>query len=100
MFLLYGPAILMQKLFSNIILSGIINGVSQLSTIPFLFSVNSNVNRREGLMAMFGLMAVFTFAQGLLPSSQAGASVLLLVLFFVARFFINLNSNFFVCVIN
>lgn len=100
MFLLYGPAILMQKLFSNIILSGIINGVSQLSTIPFLFSVNSNVNRREGLMAMFGLMAVFTFAQGLLPSSQTGASLVLLVLFFVARFFINLNSNFFVCVIN
>ena len=106
MFLLYGPTLLLQQLFSNIFISGIINGLSQFATIPFLPVLNKNVSRRKGLMAMFALTALFTLAQyivdpsGCIGCTRGVSSVLIFVFFFVARFFINLNSNFYLNTIN
>lgn len=106
MFLLYAPAMLMQKIFSNIFTSGIINGFSQLITIPFLSYFNTKVSRRNGLIFMFGPTTLFTLIQfalnptGCINCTSSLVSTLILVSFFIARFFINLDSNFFVNVIN
>ena len=96
----------MQKLFPNIIISGLINGVSQFATIPFLHTLNTTVSRRKGLMAMFALTSLFTFVQYILdPSgcvncSGQVVSVLMLAFFFGARFFTNICSNFYINTLN
>lgn len=101
MFLLYAPVLLLDKLFTNIFLNGVINGLSQFATIPVLFKINPILNRREGLMGMFGLFALFTFFQFLinkndcLNCNSSLQSIFILIFFFSARFFINLCSNFF-----
>ena len=105
-FLLFAPTVLMQKLFPNIIISGLINGASQFATIPFLHTLNTTVSRRKGLMAMFALTSLFTFVQYILdPSgcvncSGQVVSVLMLVFFFGARFFTNICSNFYINTLN
>ena len=105
-FILFGIPLLMAKLFSNIFISGLVNGLSQFATIPFLPYFNKNVSRRRGLMWMFGMNALFTLLQFIInPSGGLNyknevATVFLLIFFFIARFFINLVSNFFVCTNN
>ena len=104
--LLFAPAFLMQKLFSNIFISGIVNGLSQFATLPFLPYMNKKISRRKGLMTTFGLNAIFTLLQfilnpsGCLNCTKKLTSVFVLVFFFTARFFINLNSNFFINTLN
>lgn len=106
MFILYGIPLLMAKLFTNIFISGVVNGLSQFATIPFLPYFNKNVSRRRGLMGMFGINALFTLLQfildpsGCLNCKDQVTTIFILIFFFVARFFINLTSNFFVCTNN
>ena len=106
MFSLYAPALLISRLFQNIFLNGLINAASQFVTIPFLFYANSSLSRRKGLTMMFLLTTLFSLFQFLINPKDCldcitGFSfVLLLVFFFIARFSINLASNFFTNTLN
>ena len=101
MLLQYAPVLLMQKLVPNIFVSGFANGISQFLTIPFLPYLNQNVSRRPALMAMFALTTLFTLFQYFLDPSGCtsclkGLSlVLLMICFFISRFFINMTVNFY-----
>lgn len=101
MLLEYAPALLMQKLVPNIFVSGLANGISQFLSIPFLPYFNQNVSRRPALMVMFGLSTIFTIFQYFLDPSGCinclkGLSlVLLMICFFISRFFINMAVNFY-----
>lgn len=106
MFLLYAPVLLLDKLFSNIFLNGIINGLSQFITLPVLSIIIPRLSRRVGIMAMFGSFTVFTLfqffinKQDCLTCNSVIQDIFILIFFFTARFFINLSSNFFVCILN
>jgi MFS family permease len=103
MFMLYGPAYLLQRLLPDIYISGLLNGVAQFATIPFMGYLNQNVSRRRGLMALYALTSLFTLFQFMLnnlAAQTAATAVLVLTCFFIARFFINMNSNFTVGVMN
>jgi hypothetical protein len=63
MFLQYGPALLLQRLMPNIYLSGLLNGVAQFGSIPFMGYLNKNTSRRKGLMGMFAFASIFTLFQ-------------------------------------
>lgn len=106
MFLLYAPVLLLDKLFSNIFLNGIINGLSQFITLPVLSIIIPKLSRRVGIMTMFGSFTVFTLfqffinKQDCLTCNSVIQDIFILIFFFTARFFINLSSNFFVCIMN
>lgn len=101
MFLMYCPALLLDKLFPNIFLNGLINGASQFVTIPVLLFLNGTLSRNKGLTIMFVGSALFSFLQffmnksGCLDCTSNLENMLILIFFFIGRFFVNLASNFF-----
>ena len=100
LFLQYAPVLLMQKLVPNIFIAGLANGLSQYLNIPILPYLNANVSRRYGLMVMFAITIVFLLLQFAVDpqgciTCMAGTNLaLLMVFFFISRFFISLFTSF------
>lgn len=90
----------------NVFVSGMVNGLSFLTTIPFLTYINENVKRRYSSMLSVGLTAFFIFLQylvnpqGCISCLKGPKYVLMLVLFFISRFFVNLYANLYLNMLN
>lgn len=101
MFELYAPALLFGQLKMSIFVNGIINGVSQLSTIPLLLCIVMTLSRPKGQMMIFTGTFIFGLAIAILSPEtchncmDGTIGIVINILFFGFRFFSNLASNFF-----
>ena len=102
----FGPVLLEQSLLPDIFISGAVNGITLLAALPFLGYTNTKVSRRRGNMFFCLMIAVFMMAQflfnpsGCISCLNGGKYVLMLILFFMGRFFANLFGSFFFAVLN
>jgi len=83
-----------------------VTGLSQYANIPFLPYLNANISRKKGLIVMF-FCTIITFILQLVVDPQGCVNcvkginlVLLLIFFFLSRFFISLFTSFNFNVIN
>ena len=96
----FGPVLLESNLLPNIFLPGFANGISLLLAIPFMPYLNEKASRRYSNMIFNGLIALFLLLQFLVNptgciSCLSGANyIIILVLFFISRFFANMFANF------
>ena len=101
----YAPVYLTQKIIPNIFISLTANAFSRMATLPILLYLNKSASRRDGLRLMSVFALIFLLLQyivdpsGCLTCLSATNSTLLLVFYFCSRFFINMNTNFYLIVI-
>lgn len=101
MFELYAPMLLSSRLNMNIFSDGLINGVSQLITVPVLLAITTTLPRRKGQLIFIGFTFIFSTVLTILsPETCADCyhgtyGFLLVLFFFLYRFSANITSNFF-----
>lgn len=93
--------LLSSKLNMNIFWDGLINGVSQLITVPVLLAITTAMPRRKGQVLFIGLTFCFSSILTILSPEtcldcyHGGYGFLLVIFFFLYRFSANITSNFF-----
>jgi hypothetical protein len=93
--------LLSSHLNMNIFSDGLINGVSQLVTVPVLLGITTKLARRKGQVLFMSLTFCFSAILALLSPEtcrdcyHGGYGVLLVLFFFLYRFSANITSNFF-----